>query len=422
MKKKNIKQILSALVLALTLTNTAPVYAYSDSKLANIEEDVEETICKELNTIDKLDEDDLAASYERGRRIQKLISKMPYELYYDLVDKINTYDTLKSVMKDFIDKDMYDAAKEAIVYANIAQTKQAILDNFMVFCDSRNNSPSYEETSENGYLLNNLKVLDNRFGSLGIGNSLYMLDSCSQYGNYRVYDYISSSRNTIELYYFITDLEDNVIAIVSSIDNKNDYKYVKDRGVRLSSLESVLKENNLDVEIKDAYTYEEKNGLTFKISEALGDESLANNNIKSEDLYIIKVDEKRPNWYSAYDDQAEDLYFITYACPYQFNDGLHVFKDLYNPDALITADENGTYGFNYRNDVTEVRMELYPSYEEGVENEFGNIININDYLNSVGLSDLVKDEYTMDDIDVIRNIKVTKVAKQSAYILKKADK
>lgn len=394
MKKRNLKKIFAAFSLALALTNSTTAYAYSNEDLEKIEEEVENYIDEE---IESSSEESVEDSYESYLKLQSLISKIPTDYYYELVDSINTYDTLKKVMKDFIDPYMHDAAKEAIVLANTTNDKQEILWHFTTFFESRYNGKNYNTTSETTYPLSNIKILDNRDGKLSINASLYMFKNVTEYGNYRLYTKYDSEYGSDEDYYFITDKNNKVIAYIASIDGTYSYEYVGDKNVHINGLKDELNSIGLSSELHPTYTYDDLATLTFKISKAINNST--DNKIKAENILTLEVPEDGADWLNSLEGNEEKRYFFIYDGPYQFKEGYDVYKDLYNPDANITMDNGMKERLLYKNYVTDVYIRLRSSNDD-----FKYLMPINDYLKLKGLDNLIKDEYTKEEIHSIRII------------------
>lgn len=391
MKKRNLKKIFAALSLALALSNSTTAYAYSNEDLKKIEEEVENYIDEE---IESSSEESVKDSYESYLKLQSLISKIPTEYYYELVDSINTYDTLKKVMKDFIDPYMCDAAKEAIVFANTTDKKEDILWHFKTFFESRcSDSRSNSDERE----LKNINVLDNREGKLNIGKNMYLFDNITEHENYKVFYYYGSEYGSDEQYYFITDKNNKVLAYISSIDYQMSYEYVGDKNVHIGGLKDELNSIGLSSELHPTYTYDDLATLTFKISNAINNST--DNKIKAENILTLEVPEDGADWLNSLDGNEDNRYFFIYDGPYQFKEGYDVYKDLYNPDANITLDNGMKERLLYKNYVTDVYIRLRSSNDD-----FKYLMPINDYLRLKGLDNLIKDEYTKEEIHSIRII------------------
>lgn len=391
MKKRNLKKIFAALSLALALSNSTTAYAYSNEDLKKIEEEVENYIDEE---IESSSEESVKDSYESYLKLQSLISKIPTEYYYELVDSINTYDTLKKVMKDFIDPYMCDAAKEAIVFANTTDKKEDILWHFKTFFESRcSDSRSNSDERE----LKNINVLDNREGKLNIGKNMYLFDNITEHENYKVFYYYGSEYGSDEQYYFITDKNNKVLAYISSIDYQMSYEYVGDKNVHIGGLKDELNSIGLSSELHPTYTYDDLATLTFKISNAINNST--DNKIKAENILTLEVPEDGADWLNSLDGNEDNRYFFINDGPYQFKEGYDVYKDLYNPDANITLDNGMKERLLYKNYVTDVYIRLRSSNDD-----FKYLMPINDYLRLKGLDNLIKDEYTKEEIHSIRII------------------
>lgn len=391
MKKRNLKKIFAALSLALALTNSTTAYAYSNEDLEKIEEEVENYIEEE---IESSSEESVKDFYESYLKLQSLISKIPTEYYYELVDSINTYDTLKKVMKDFIDPYMCDAAKEAIVFANTADKKEDILWHFKTFFESRcSDSRSNSDERE----LKNINVLDNREGKLNIGKNMYLFDNITEHENYKVFYYYGSEYGSDEQYYFITDKNNKVLAYISSIDYQMSYEYVGDKNVHIAGLKDELNSVGLSSELHPTYTYDDLDTLTFKISNAINNST--DKKIKAENILTLEVPEDGADWLNSLDGNEDNRYFFINDGPYQFKEGYDVYKDLYNPDANITLDNGMKERLLYKNYVTDVYIRLRSSNDD-----FKYLMPINDYLRLKGLDNLIKDEYTKEEIHSIRII------------------
>lgn len=391
MKKRNLKKIFAALSLALALTNSTTAYACSNEDLEKIEEAVENYIDEEIKSSS---EESVKESYESYLKLQSLISKIPTEYYYELVDSINTYDTLKKVMKDFIDPYMHDAAKEAIVLANTTDKKEDILWHFKTFFESRcSDSRSNSDERE----LKNINILDNREGKLNIGKNMYLFDNITEHENYKVFYYYGSEYGSDEQYYFITDKNNKVLAYISSIDYQMSYEYVGDKNVHIGGLKDELNSIGLSSELHPTYTYDDLATLTFKISKAINNST--DNKIKAENILTLEVPEDRADWLNSLDGNEDNRYFFINDGPYQFKEGYDVYKDLYNPDANITLDNGMKERLLYKNYVTDVYIRLRSSNDD-----FKYLMPINDYLRLKGLDNLIKDEYTKEEIHSIRII------------------
>lgn len=391
MKKRNLKKIFATLSLALALSNSTTAYAYSNEDLKKIEEEVENYIDEE---IESSSEESVKDSCESYLKLQSLISKIPTEYYYELVDSINTYDTLKKVMKDFIDPYMCDAAKEAIVFANTTDKKEDILWHFKTFFESRcSDSRSNSDERE----LKNINVLDNREGKLNIGKNMYLFDNITEHENYKVFYYYGSEYGSDEQYYFITDKNNKVLAYISSIDYQMSYEYVGDKNVHIGGLKDELNSIGLSSELHPTYTYDDLATLTFKISNAINNST--DNKIKAENILTLEVPEDGADWLNSLDGNEDNRYFFIYDGPYQFKEGYDVYKDLYNPDANITLDNGMKERLLYKNYVTDVYIRLRSSNDD-----FKYLMPINDYLRLKGLDNLIKDEYTKEEIHSIRII------------------
>lgn len=272
MKKKN---ILTAISLALVLASTEPTtsYAYSDDKLDEVEEKIENYINEEVDTSECVNqESENLEFYYRYIRIQKLICEIPTRYYYNLVDSIKMTNTLKDVFKNFIDDEMRDAAKEAIVYANIANNNQEILDNVMVFFDSRYNGNAF--IPELGkfkefYQLEDIHTLDNQCSLTNMSNKVLIFRDYTSYGNYRVYEITDFASEFGDNYYFITNQNNKVIACVKRVNKNNSYTNLEDENIYITPLEQCLENNGLDKEIKNDYTYDELRDLGLLIDDKL---------------------------------------------------------------------------------------------------------------------------------------------------------
>lgn len=391
MKKRNLKKIFAALSLALALTNSTTAYAYSNEDLEKIEEEVENYIEEE---IESSSEESVKDFYESYLKLQSLISKIPTEYYYELADSINTYDTLKKVMKDFIDPYMCDAAKEAIVFANTTDKNEDILWHFKTFFESRcSDSRSNSDERE----LKNINVLDNREGKLNIGKNMYLFDNITEHENYKVFYYYGSEYGSDEQYYFITDKNNKVLAYISSIDYQMSYEYVGDKNVHIGGLKDELNSVGLSSELHPTYTYDDLATLTFKISNAINNST--DKKIKAENILTLEVPEDGADWLNSLDGNEDNRYFFINDGPYQFKEGYDVYKDLYNPDANITLDNGMKERLLYKNYVTDVYIRLRSSNDD-----FKYLMPINDYLRLKGLDNLIKDEYTKEEIHSIRII------------------
>lgn len=189
------RKVLTALSLAIALANTKPMIssAYSNDKLDNFEDQLEGYINKEIETekYEHTEEENNLEFYYRYIRIQKLIQMIPTEYYCNLVDNINTSNTLKKVLKACIDDTMEDAAKESIVYANIAENDQEVLNEIMVFFESRDNGNSYVPSSgklRDYYSLKDIHTLDNCDNLTNIKDDVLVFKDFTSYGDYRIYD------------------------------------------------------------------------------------------------------------------------------------------------------------------------------------------------------------------------------------------
>lgn len=275
MKARN---LFTASCLALALTNTLPVYAYSNAKLDKFEEELQDYISEEIenqtyeyfNYEYANEEDrDFLESLNFGIRIQTLIKYIPLEYYYTLVDNIKTAPLIKKVLKACIDENMCDVAKEAIVCANIIENEQEILDKIMCFFESRYNGNAYEAGRvKDNYNLEDISVFDNREKLIDIPNSIIIFRDYSLYENYCIFEYHDFSSYYGDVYYLITDDENKILAYIKRVDEKNSYEYVGDENVYIDSLESYLHQVDLEGEVKTSYTYEELRKLPCHIIES----------------------------------------------------------------------------------------------------------------------------------------------------------
>ena len=211
------RKILTALALALAINNSMPVYAYSTEKLDELEENLEEHLNEKIETeIDKYANDseyDTIESYNRYMRIQKLLKYIPTEHYYDLVDSIKISPVIKDILKSCIDDTMLDAARESIIYANIAENDQEILNHIMAFFESRDNGNSFDRSAgkiKDTFNLEDISVFDNRENLLAMPESTIIFKDFSSYGDYRIYDYYDTSSYYGNYYYLITDKENKI--------------------------------------------------------------------------------------------------------------------------------------------------------------------------------------------------------------------
>lgn len=182
---------------------------------------------------------------------------------------------MKKVLKACVDDTMCDAAKEAIVYATIANNEQEILDEIMVFFESRDNGNGFDRSQgrlKERFSIEDIHILDNRDGSIDVKDTMFVFRDFSSYGNYRIYDFTDFDSYYHDDYYFITNQENKIIAYIKKVDKINSYSYLGDNEVYISSLEDCLDLNDLDGEIKPSYTYGELEDLR---------ESLNSNNINN---------------------------------------------------------------------------------------------------------------------------------------------
>lgn len=278
------RKVLTALSLAIALANTKPMIssAYSNDKLDNFEDQLEDYINKEIETekYEHTEEENNLEFYYRYIRIQKLIQMIPTEYYCNLVDNINTSNTLKKVLKACIDDTMEDAAKESIVYANIAENDQEVLNEIMVFFESRDNGNSYVPSSgklRDYYSLKDIHTLDNCDNLTNIKDDVLVFKDFTSYGDYRIYDITDYSSYYGDVYYFITTQDNKVLACVKRIDEKNHYVYLEQEEIYIVPLEKCLEANDLESEIKIIYTSEELKDLNPKLKNK---QSKSNDNIK----------------------------------------------------------------------------------------------------------------------------------------------
>lgn len=278
------RKVLTALSLAIALANTKPMIssAYSNDKLENFEDKLEDYINEEIETkkYEYTEEESNSEFYNRYLRVQSLIQKIPTEYYCDLVDNINTSNTLKKVLKACIDDSMCDAAKEAIVYANISENKQEVLNEIMVFFESRDNGNSYIPSSgklKDNYSLEDIHTLDNCDNLTNIKDDVLIFRDFTSYGDYRIYDITDYSSYYGDVYYFITTQDNKVLACVKRVDEKHHYIYLEQEEIYIIPLEKCLEANDLESEIKFSYTYEEIEDLNSKLKNK---QSKSDDNIK----------------------------------------------------------------------------------------------------------------------------------------------
>ena len=269
------RKILTALglVIALTSSNPLTAQAYSDDKLDKIEENLEDYIDEEIETNNESYDPQLDW-YAQYRRVQKIIHKIPTKYYFNLVESIKAPDTIKEVLKDCIDDEMYDAAKEAIVYANMANNEQEVLSEVMTFFASRDNGNAFDRSQgcfKDSFNIEDVSMLDNREGKLDIPNRLILFEDHSSYGNYHIYAFCDYESYYGDNYYLITDTDNKILAIVKRVEKKNSYTYLGNQEIYIDTLEDSLEQNGLESEIKLVYTYEELKELITKYPNKIGE-------------------------------------------------------------------------------------------------------------------------------------------------------
>ncbi len=269
------RKILTALGLAIALTSSNPLtaQAYSDDKLDKIEEKLEDYIDEEIETNNE-SYDPKLDWYAQYQRVQKIIHKIPTEYYSSLVDSIIAPDTIKEVLKACIDDEMYDAAKEAIVYANMANNEQEVLSEIMTFFESRDNGNAFDRSQgcfKDSFNIEDISMLDNREGGLEAPNKLILFIDYSSYGDYHIYSFRDYDSYYGDAYYLITDTENKILAIVKRVEKKNSYTYLGNQEIYIDNLEDSLEHNGLESEIKSSYTYEELKELITKYPNKIGE-------------------------------------------------------------------------------------------------------------------------------------------------------
>lgn len=253
------RRLLTAVCLALAITNTTPVYAYSNAELGKLEKEFDDYIAEEIEKEKtKYDSEEDEKLY-RYYRIQDLIHRIPTEYYYELIDNIDISSNLKKVLATCIDDEMYDAARESIVYANIAENEQEILRSITRFFESRDNgNANFGGRFKDYYNLEDVNVFDNRGDLIDIPNLNLVFRDYTSYGDYRIYNhYKCASYHDDDEFYLITDKDNKIIAYIKTEDNVYYYEEVEDKEIYMDSLENYLHQVGLDSETKSNYTYEE---------------------------------------------------------------------------------------------------------------------------------------------------------------------
>ena len=231
---------------------------------------IEKYLDIEISSNNQSDYDDL----NRIMHVQTLIHSIPFdkidEFFTSLVDTIDADDLIKDYLKATIDETMCDAAKESIIYANIAENERELYSSICTFMESRDNGNAYDREAgrlKNYFSKEDIHVLNNQSGDLNIPKTIFVFMDYSSYGDYRVY--MTSYEDGY--YYFITDQENNLLANFVSANlayNDTNYSYtnLSNKGFTISNIEDFLNDNDKSNLLADNHTYEELKDLRKELA------------------------------------------------------------------------------------------------------------------------------------------------------------
>ena len=154
----------------------------------------------------------------------------------------------------------------------------------------------------------------------------------------------------------------------------------------------------------EEYVYENNdnlNDLITKFNNMSDDLKISNTEktISSEDLFILDITTINSNneWeYNYLTDNVEHLYFLTNTKERELETNYLIFKDLYNEAEAWVADD--LLSLNY----ADYNKNVVISYLQETKST-PYIKTINTYLVEKGFEDLIKDKYTQEDIENIKN-------------------
>lgn len=155
--------------------------------------------------------------------------------------------------------------------------------------------------------------------------------------------------------------------------------------------------------VVNEYSYDNSGNLTLKeLSDRfanldeIGKESDSSQKMKAEDIVVLDTSriEIKSEWdWNYLDGDFERFYFLCNTQERLEEANSWIFKDLFNDADAYVGDSLGNFNYSdyNKNVVLAVAQEISP------------IISINDYLRSIGRDDLVKDEYTLEEISEVRS-------------------
>lgn len=245
------RKSLLALALALIISSSMNVEAYSESKLDKIQRRIEKYIGVNNIEYEDINDPDLRLIM----RVQAIVHSVPVEknecLYKKLVASIQTDELIKDFLKNFIDDEMCCVAKESIIYANLAENEKELYSSIYMFITSRYNGNAIANgVIKDVFLKEEVHIFDNREGIEELPKKAFVFYDYSSYGDYRVY-------SNSEEYQIITNQDNKILACISNIDFECAYTRLDNKDIAVQNIESYLKDSNIAYISKDSYTSDE---------------------------------------------------------------------------------------------------------------------------------------------------------------------
>lgn len=245
------RKSLLALALALIISSSMNVEAYSESKLDKIQRRIEKYIGVNNIEYEDINDPDLRLIM----RVQAIVHSVPVEknecLYKKLVASIQTDELIKDFLKNFIDDEMCCVAKESIIYANLAENEKELYSSIYMFITSRYNGNAIANgVIKDVFPKEEVHIFDNREGIEELPKKAFVFYDYSSYGAYRVY-------SNSEEYQIITNQDNKILACISNIDFECAYTRLDNKDIAVQNIESYLKDSNIAYISKDSYTSDE---------------------------------------------------------------------------------------------------------------------------------------------------------------------
>ncbi len=245
------KKSLLALTLALIISSSMNVEAYSESKLDKIQRRIEKYIGVNNIEYEAINDPNLRLIM----RVQAIVHSVPVEknecLYKKLAASIQTDELIKDFLKNFIDDEMCYVAKESIIFANLAENETELYSSIYMFITSRYNGNAVANGSiKDVFPKEEVHIFDNREGIEELPKKVFVFYDYSSYGGYRVY-------SNSEEHQIITNQDNKILACISNIDFDCVYTRLDNKDIAIKNIEDYLKDSNMSYISKDSYTSDE---------------------------------------------------------------------------------------------------------------------------------------------------------------------